>query len=87
MKATVDLAYGIPVPGGEISRLVLQIPKEPVSSDDELVHLAAMSGISKDVLAEIDMADAPLVHAVVSALASEAMRVGRLPRPQLGLVE
>lgn len=87
MKATVDLAYGIPVPGGEISRLVLQIPNQRVASDDELVHLAAMTGISKEVLADIDIADAPVVYAVVSALVSEAMKVGRLPRPQLGLVD
>lgn len=84
----VDLAYPLLAPGGAISRLTLRLPPpvQPAPGADDIACLAAMTGISVELLAELDMDDAEKIRVAVRALANDAIAAGDLLPAPLKLV-
>jgi hypothetical protein len=74
--SVVDLVHPIPVPGGEVRRLAMRFPIILPKEIDELSILAAMTGISADVLGDIDFIDSDKVCAETTALYSRAIVAG-----------
>ena len=87
VSVTIPLSVPLEVPGGTITQLIARLPAPVPEGADELDAVAAMTGVSAAVLAEIDMADADRIYEATAALWSEAVSTGLVDPTPLALVK